>query len=202
MKNHWITRNCCMRLCALWMLASLSACSSTNTAPEKNYYVLQQSAGSAARAVNVSGAPEIAIGRITLPSYLNQQGIARLLPNGQVNVSYTDLWGEKLSQAIPALLAEQLALQLQAPVEVYPLPAGVHVKTTVEVNISHFIGDENNLHLKGRYRHIRGNQLNSYSFAKHIPLDNHQTSTLVAAYAEAIAQLSQTIAKQMKKPAP
>ncbi len=201
MKNQ-ITRNCCVRLCALWMAVALSACSSTNTAPEKNYYVLQQSTGSAARAVSVSGAPEIAIGRVTLPSYLNQQGIARLLPNGQVNVSYTDLWGEKLSQAIPALLAEQLALQLQAPVEVYPLPAGVHVKTTVEVNISHFIGGKDRLQLRGQYRRIRGKQLKSYRFDKQIPLSDHQTRTLVAAYAEAIVQLSQTIVKQMKKSTP
>lgn len=173
----------------------LTACSSVNTAPEKTYYVLQSD--TTTRLTQISGEPQLSIRYVKLPSYLNQQGIARQLPNGQVNVSYTDLWAEKLSQAIPTLLAENLAVQLGEPVEIHPLPPGIRVASIVEVSITRFIGDQQQLHLKGNYRLVKPKQLQNYQFDLRVPLNNHQTATLVDAYATAIKQLSANISSNL-----
>lgn len=184
-----------------WLVAALlstlllGACSNVNTAPEKTYYVLQSD--TTTRLTQISGEPQLSIRYVKLPNYLNQQGIARQLPNGKVNVSYTNLWAEKLSQAIPTLLAENLAVQLGEPVEIHPLPPGIHVASIVEVNITRFIGDEQQLHLKGSYRLVKPKQLQSYQFDTQVPLTDHQTTTLVEAYALAIKQLSADIARHL-----
>ncbi|PID62843.1 MAG: hypothetical protein CR974_02740 [Gammaproteobacteria bacterium] len=181
-----------LKIAGLLTALTLTACVSSKAAPEKTYYVLQTRSEAAAPAV--SGTPKVSIRRVKLPSYLNQQGITRLLPNGKANVSSTDLWAEKLSQAIPTLLAENLSRQLQSPVEIHPLPPSIRVNSVIEVNISRFIGDKDNLHLKGSYRLVKPQQLRTYQFATQVPLADNQTRTLVDAYATAISQLSQAIA--------
>lgn len=173
----------------------LVACNSVNKAPEKTYYVLQND--TATRLTQISGTPNISIRRVTLPSYVNQRGIARQLPNGQINVSYSDLWAEKLSQAVPVLLAENLAVALQQPIEIHPLPPGIRVDSIIEVNLSHFIGGKDNLQLTGSYRLVKPKQLQTYHFETLVPLTNNQTHTLVDAHSTAIKQLSMDIAKHL-----
>lgn len=185
------------KILSLLLTASLalSACSSVNTAPEKTFYVLPDNPTT----VTISGEPQVSIRYVRLPNYLNQQGIARILPNGQVNVSYTDLWAEQLSQAIPTLLTEDLSLALNQPVETHPLPPTIHVDTVIEVNITRFLGDKENLHLRGSYRLVRPQQLRSYQFEKRVPLADNRTQTLVDAYANAVQLLSQDIAKNLSQ---
>lgn len=172
----------------------LSACSST-VAPEQNYYVLQSD--SQTNITEISGQPRVSIRRVKLPQYLNQQGIAKRLSNGQVSVSYIDLWAEKLSQAIPTLLAENMAAQLQSPVEINPLPPGIDVETLVEVNITRFIANDTALSLQANYRLIKPKQLQSHNFSTMIALSDDTTTTLVNGYSVAIKQLAEALAKKL-----
>ncbi len=179
------------KICFAVLATFLVACSSVNTAPEKTYYVLKNNAPSA----EISGTPHVSIRGVKLPDYLNQRGIARQLPNGQVNVSYTDLWAEKLSKSVPTLLAEHMSAQLLSPVEQHPLPPGVKVGATVDVHITRFIGTPTELRLRAGYRIIRTKKMTTYTFATTVALQDNQTSTLVNAYEIAIARLAQDIAK-------
>lgn len=176
------------------LTVTLTACNS-NVAPTQNYYVLHND--SRTNITEISGKPTLSIRRVKLPNYLNQQGIARRLDNEQISVSYTDLWAEKLSQAIPTLLAENLSVQLKSPVEINPLPPGIHVDTLIEINITRFISNSKHLALQTNYRLIKPKQLRSYYFATTVELTDDTTITLVDAYAQAIKQLAQAIAKNL-----
>ncbi len=191
--QKWFNKQRYLSLCFIGLSHLLGACSST--APEQNYYVLQSD--SQTNITEIAGQPVASIRRVKLPQYLNQQGIARRLDNGQINVSYIDLWAEKLSQAVPTLLAEHLTAQLQAPVEVNPLPPGIRVDTLIEVSISRFIGDNRRLSLQANYRLIKPKQLQSHNFSTQVDLADSSTTTLVDAYALAIKQLAEAIAKNL-----
>lgn len=172
----------------------LSACSSTS-APTQNYYVLQ--GDNQSKITEISGQPNLSIRHVKLPRYLNQQGIPRQLENGQIGISVTDLWAEKLSQSIPTLLAQSLEATLKEPVEVNPLPPGIDVDTLIEVNITRFIGNANALTLQADYRLIKPKQLQTYNFATTVSLADGETTTLVKAYAQAIKQLAEAMAKKL-----
>lgn len=180
-----------------WLLACgvwLTACSST-PAPEQDFYLLHSD--SQTNITEISGQPNVSIRRVKLPHYLNQEGIVRQLDNGQIAVSMVDLWAEKLSQSVPTLLAKNLAVALQAPVEINPLPPGISVDTLVEVNITRFIGDGKQLSLQADYRLIKPKKLQTYHFATTLNLADSSTITLVNGYAAAIKALAAEIAPKL-----
>lgn len=182
-------------LAVLALLCTLCLTACSNTATQQEYFLLSNSKQAAIH--EISGQPQVSIRRVKLPSYLNLLGISRQLPDGRISVSASLLWAEKLSQAIPNVLAEEIAVQIHAPVEVHPLPPGVDVDTIVEVDISRFIGNNKTLDLQGSYRLIARKKLQKYPFSIEVALANDSTTELVDAYHRALHDLAIDIAKQL-----
>ncbi len=170
------------------------ACSSTPSA--KNYFVLKNYHHTDIN--NISGTPHISIQRVKLPKYFNQLGIVRATSKGRISQSNQQLWAEKLSFAIPTLLAKDLTVILQSPIETHPLPPGISVDTAIEVEISQLIGDENQLTLQSSYRLIRPKKLATYHFNTQVALADNTTETLVEAHSQILFALAKDIAKKLK----
>lgn len=176
----------------------LSACASQPVV-ERSYFLLNQSqyAVVADDLAAISGQPTVSIRQVKLPSYLNQQGIATRLPDGKVEISSVNLWAEKFSKSLPAMLAQQMAVQLQSPVETHPLPPGISVNTHVEVEINRLLGDSQQLEIQARYRLISPRHLKTYHFSTRIPVSDSGSVGLVAAHDKAIHALAVAIAKRL-----
>lgn len=181
-------------LATILAVSSLISCSST--APiQRDYFVL--SASQAAKNITVSGTPKASISRVTLPNYLNQQNIVKQINNDQVAVLTQQLWAEKLTQAIPSILAGEIAAIIQQPVETHPLPPGIHIPTRIEINIRQFIATDKQLTLQADYRIVNSPHLSSYRFTASIPLSKSSTSSLVNAYNMGLYKLASDIAKHL-----
>ncbi len=174
----------------------LSACGSTNgSIGTQEYFVLGTS--QVAKLSSISGEPKISISRVRLPAYLNQRTLVKRGGDGKIHTLNQQFWAEKLGQSIPKTLAKELAVQLQQPVETHPLPPGISVETTVEVEVSEFLGDDKQLVLQAAYRLIKPKKLESYNFSTSIELADTSTMTLVNGYTQAVEKLSHHIAKHL-----
>lgn len=189
-----ITRRQMKRLGAIFLISILLIGCATATT-EQEYFVLNNS--SASKISMISGVPQTSIRRIKLPSYLNQRGIARQLSNGKISVSTQQLWAEKLSQAIPTLLAQEIAVKKNQPIEIHPLPPGIQVKNIIEVDITQFLGDDKRLALQAGYRLVKPKKLQTYHFATTVALKDTRVMTLVDAYQRALMALAADIAKHL-----
>lgn len=170
-------------------------CSSTASVADKTYFLLNSQHQS--KAIVVSGEPNVSIRRVKVPSYLDQQGIARKRSDGKIEVSVTDLWAEKLSSAIPLVLAKNMEVKLASPVETHPLPPGIRVDTLVEVNVMRLLGDAETLSIQTKYRLIKPKKLETYYFNDQIPLENPSTTALVDGYNQALNRLAIDITKHL-----
>lgn len=194
MLNNRYTRYLSTVLAAFLTASSLISCA--GTAPvQRDYFVL--SASQQAQAVAISGIPRASISRVTLPGYLNQQNIARQVSADKVALLTQSLWAEKLSQAIPAIIAGEIAAIVRNPIETHPLPPGIQIPTRVEINIRQFIATENQLRLQADYRIVNPPKLLSYRFSQNIPLADHQIQTLVNGYNDGLRQLAKAIANHL-----
>ncbi len=174
----------------------LSACSSGNgNIGAQEYFVLGTS--QAAKLSSISGQPNISISRVRLPAYLNQRTLVKRGKDGKIHTLNQQFWAEKLGQSMPQSLAKELAVQLGKPVEVHPLPPGISVDTTVEVDVTEFLGTDNQLVLQASYRLIKPKKLDSHNFSTAIALPDTSTMTLVDGYRQAVEQLSNDIAKHL-----
>ncbi|MBS9781258.1 MAG: membrane integrity-associated transporter subunit PqiC [Gammaproteobacteria bacterium] len=175
----------------------LSACSSnTNgSAGTQEYFVLGTS--QAAKLSSISGQPNISISRVRLPAYLNQRTLVKRGKDGKIHTLNQQFWAEKLGQSMPQSLAKELAVQLGKPVEVHPLPPGISVDTTVEVDVTEFLGTDSQLVLQASYRLIKPKKLDSHNFSTTVTLPDTSTITLVDGYRQAVEQLSNDIAKHL-----
>lgn len=189
-----ITQQLSIVLAAILAASSLISCSST--APiQRDYFVLSPSP--AAKGMTISGTPKASISRVTLPNYLNQQNMVTQINNNQVAVLTQQLWADKLTQAIPSILAGEIAVIIQQPVETHPLPPGIHIPTRIEINIRQFIASNRTLTLQADYRIVNSPNLSSYRFAANIPLSNSNTPSLVNAYNMGLYKLASDIAKHL-----
>lgn len=178
----------------LFFLMLNVGCSSTEPASPQ-YFLLQNSP--TALSADVSGTPNISIRDVRTPNYLSNTGLARLQADGKVSISLKQMWAEKLSQSLPALIANEIEALIKKPVENHPLPPGIHVSTIVEVQIERFIGDQSNVYLKANYRLLKGGTLKKYDFYTEIPLPDNRNTTLVAGHNQAVYALSKAIAKHL-----
>ncbi len=174
----------------------LSACSSTNgSIGTQEYFALGTS--QAAKLSSISGQPNISISRVRLPAYLNQRTLVKRGKDGKIHTLNQQFWAEKLGQSMPQSLAKELAVQLGKPVEVHPLPPGISVDTTVEVDVTEFLGTDSQLVLQASYRLIKPQKLDSHNFSTTVTLTDSTTTTLVDGYRQAVEQLSNDIAKHL-----
>lgn len=84
-------------------LGLLLSCSSPS-APAPQYFLL----ATPAESVDATSAPAIAIERISLPGYLNQQGIVLISDDRRVNVARFNYWAEALDEGVRRFLQRQL----------------------------------------------------------------------------------------------
>lgn len=178
----------------LLLLLFLTACSQAPLSVTR-YYVLPETAD--ARITLISGEPEIAIRHVRLPDYLNQRKIIRAQSTDSIEVQENAEWAEKLSDAMPRLLANQLSLIKQQPIEVAPLPAGILMKTLIEVNIEQLLANEKTLTLTASYRLIKENSLQRQNFSQRFALADASTEALVNTYQQALVALAHDIAKHL-----
>ncbi|PID66386.1 MAG: hypothetical protein CR975_03230 [Gammaproteobacteria bacterium] len=181
---------------SLLAIVLLSACGSTNgSIGKQEYFVLGSS--QTAKLSLISGEPQISIARVRLPDYLNQRLLVKRGKNGEVRVLNQQFWAEKLSQSMPQKLAKELAVYLKKPVEVHPLPPGISVATSVEIDVSEFLADDNNVVLQTSYRLIKPKKLDSHNFSTTVKLTDTSTLALVNGYRQALEQLAADIAKHL-----
>ncbi|WP_218110446.1 PqiC family protein [Ostreibacterium oceani] len=201
MQKSIIAKTHLLRLLRLISIAvSLVIAGCASAPPIQTYYVLSHSP--TANISDISGQPDVSIRRVTLPNYLNQKGIVRMQQNGKVHLSLTDIWADRLSDAIPTILARNIEATKQSPVEVHPLPPGISVDTIVEVDIQQLISEasinnSNQLTLVAKYRLVKPKHLDSYNFSTHIPLSDTSTVALVDAHNQALEALALDIAKHL-----
>lgn len=181
---------------AITGLAAVSLVSCSSTAPvQRDYFVLSPS--QTAQTATISGVPKASVSRVTLPAYLNQQNLVRQVSADKVALLTQQLWAEKLSTAIPAIIAAELAANLGQPIETHPLPPGIRIDTRIEVHIRQFIATEQQLTLQADYRIVNAPTLRSYRFVTQLPLSDSRTQTLVNAYNTGLYQLAGDIAKHL-----
>jgi len=180
---------------ALIITYLLSGCALTTLPRKQVFFTLQPSAD--ANITVVSGKPQASIRYVSIPSYLNQAGIARQIAPNQIAVSADARWATPLSESIPTLLANYLQALVKSPIETNPLPPGIQVDTLIEVRITRFIADDKSLYLQAQYRLIKPKQLRSHCFNTQLPLADTQTKTLVSTYSQAIEGLASDIAKHL-----
>lgn len=173
----------------------LSACVGGKSNKPQEYFVLSSSQQS--NLSLIAGEPQISIRQIRLPDYLNQRLIVKRNDSGKIFTLNQQFWAEKLTQSIPHVLAKELAAGLRKPVEVHPLPPGIEVKTTIEVDVSEFLADDKQLSLQTAYRLIRPKQLKTHHFATTVTLSDSSTMTLVQGYQTAVTRLAADIAKHL-----
>lgn len=181
----------------LTLVTFLWGCSSSNSTPAAPQYFLLTNSPTALSA-NISGQPEISIREVRTPHYLGNTGLARLQSDGRVAISLKQMWAEKLSQSLPALIANEIEARIKKPVETHPLPPGIQVKTTIEVQIERFIGDKQHVYLKANYRLLKNEQLQKYDFNIAVPLKDDSEPALIAGHNQAVYALSKAIAEQLK----
>ncbi|MGY0399486.1 MAG: PqiC family protein [Ostreibacterium sp.] len=145
----------------------------------------------------IAGEPQVSIRRVKLPQYLRKHNIVREMSDGKVQFSSTQFWVERLSQAIPNVLAQEMTIELQSPVEVHPLPPETNVRTIVEVDISQLLADDRELVLQTSYRMIKPKKLETRHFLTKVALLDDKTMTLVKAHQTALKRLAVDIAKHL-----
>jgi uncharacterized lipoprotein YmbA len=85
-------------------LSGLAGCAS----PNPNYYRIAAVPG----APLAGGPPRLEVRSISIPGYLNRQGIIKKASNYQLDIHQNDLWAEPLADMLEATLVEDLSIRL------------------------------------------------------------------------------------------
>lgn len=88
------------------MLAGLAGCAS----PEPNYYRIGTVPGPA----STGGPPRLEVRSISIPGYLDRQGIVKKAVGYQIDIHQNDLWAEPLAAMLQSAMVEDLASRLPA----------------------------------------------------------------------------------------
>ena len=116
----------------------LAGCASSRTPIAKNYYVLGLDDVPTINQPGTNG-PGFALNRVTLPDYLNEQGIAMILKDSRVNIARNSLWAELLHNTIPRLLAHDIRRTCACPVSTQQASADTDTTTdNLSIRIDRF----------------------------------------------------------------
>ena len=144
--------------------------------------------------------PSIAIGRPTLPGYLDcNQLVTR--SNGTLKVSRHDLWGEPLDSGISRVMASNLS-RLTGSMNIQPEESytTLDYTTLLELKITQFEPDAaNEMVLQGTWKlqPVTGKETSAHYFSLHIPVpaDPSAMSARVTAMDQALELLARQIVR-------
>ena len=85
-------------------LGALAGCSS----PNPNYYQLASTAGHSV----TGGPPSVEVRTISIPGYLDRQGIVKSAGDYKLNIHTNDIWAEPLADMLQATLVQDLAQRM------------------------------------------------------------------------------------------
>ncbi len=150
-----------------------------------------------------SSTPSLAIGRPSLPSYLDRQQMVTRVGSGELKMSSYDLWAEPLDAAIARVTSMNLS-RLTGSLNILPIDNYVSLDyaSLLELRISKFESDASNnivLDCTWKVQPVRGRPLQPRNFHTEVPFDGASPgmSSRIAAMNEALARLARTIARSL-----
>ncbi len=131
-----------LSLSLLMLCAAISGCVG-KSAPTRFYVLSAPPAAENATLQGTDAAPlSLGVGPVELPAYLERSQIVTREGDTRLLVADFDQWAEDPRDALPRVLAENLALLVHAePLVTAPWPTGVHPKYSLSLQIQRFDGE-------------------------------------------------------------
>lgn len=175
-----------------------------------HHYVIETpDQGRPVRAVSAQDGPIIAVAPVTLPDYLNHNGIVTKERGNEITRAESHVWAGPLSEEIARAVAENLSVIL--PTDRVTLATGrrtIPVDYIVDIEIVNFERDPNNVvQLIARWTLFRGNEKTLLAMRRsqfQEPAGGQEYGATVAAMSQAVVGLSEDIATaigQSRRPA-
>ncbi len=187
-----------IRLLSCSLLLSLTGCSVLK--PVKDTAIQHVLESLVPDRVLTAARPAMAIGRPSLPGYLDSQQLVTRA-NGKLMMSNRDLWGEPLDTGISRVIASNLS-RLTGSMNIQPVESftSLDYTTLLELKIAQFEPDAaNELILEGTWKlqPVTGKETSGHFFRLRIPVpaDPSAMSARVTAMNQALEQLARQIAQ-------
>ena len=193
-----MTRRLCVALAALLVL---SACVSLG--PEKDttrFFVLSpEPATDSIRAV--PDGPLLAVGPVTIPSYLDRPAIVTRVGPNQVDPVESDRWAQSLASMVQRTLAVDLGDALGArQYLLYPWARDYQPDIVVEVDILRFEADRaRTVRLDALWRLRLGGEEQIGTTALSQAVADTTTESVVAAMSSLLASMSEQLAREARR---
>jgi uncharacterized protein len=170
------------------------------TEPARHYVIDAAEQRGTVRQVSTQEGPIVAVAQVTMPEYLNQNGIVMRNSRNEITRAESHQWAGPLSEEITRALAENLSAML--PTDRMTLSAGrrsIPVDYTVEVEVVQFEREagSNTVDLVARWTVFRGDEsgvvtMRRSRYTKAATGPEYRDT--VAAMSDALASLSDEIA--------
>jgi uncharacterized lipoprotein YmbA len=130
-----VSRRACLRAGPVVLVAALAGCGSS---PPTRYYRLAEVPGAIRNAMPFT----VGVRSVSIPGYLDQNGIAKGGDAYQFSVYGNDLWADQLANMLQAVMVEDLAQRLPASTVIGSGGSiGVASDVLVEINVLRFDPD-------------------------------------------------------------
>jgi uncharacterized lipoprotein YmbA len=151
-----------------------------------------------------SSTPALAIGRPSLPSYLDRQQVVTRVGSGQLKMSEYNLWAEPLDSAIARVTSVNLS-RLTRSSNILPIDSYVSMDyaSLLELRISQFESDANHnvvLNCAWKVQPVHGRPLQARTFRTEVPFNESSGTDIsgrIAAMNECLARLAREIARSL-----
>ncbi len=119
------------------VLAALIACACSSTEPKIDFYSLSQPPGPAP--TSPASSLSIHIGPVTVPEAVDRQQMVIRLDDNRVNIDDEHRWVEPLKNAIPSVIADSVARELNTPkVLISRQSSALEIDYRVAIDVQHF----------------------------------------------------------------
>jgi len=180
-----------------WTTLSLASCGFLAPKPDltRNYVLTEQNTPPAGGATEIT----LAVGPITMPTYLDRAEIVTRVPPNTIRMSILDRWAEPLRDNFARVLANDLeAASGSQNVLSFPWYGNPTVDYRVTIDVEQFEQRSDGVAvLVARWRlrkDISGAAVHSARSAHEVPIDGDDTAQAVEALSRAVALLAADIA--------
>jgi uncharacterized lipoprotein YmbA len=137
------------------LIAATIAAGGCASLRESNYYLM--SPVPPAQPAELAQSPNLGIGPVTLPDYLERTNIVTRESASRVRVAPDDKWAAPLEAHLAELMAENLRMRLGIDaVPVYPWPPATRVDLQLTMEVLELIHYQDSVHLAVRWRLLDG----------------------------------------------